>query len=272
MDSWWTRFSRKCFWARQTSVFKLLLLKLYLLHFFHQGVNPDSFIPEVDFSFLSILKYDLYIRIGILKGRKWQKCFSLRHISKFQLIFLEKCSAVNSCIRFWIYAFIILQDSCIEESLVLFLTLASIIPSRSPSTPFLTQKWIFLENQLLYVQSLISVPPWRKLSQSDCAFRMYCPFYVRNSIYSWWIGNQKRRRSMIWWYSLVVWCRVHVSRLWDWKSLWLFNVTWWHLRGSNEKRSKIKKFNSNIWKICWVWLYISDGSFNRSCFQKKLRL
>ena len=39
----------------------------YLL-FFHQGVNLYSFIPEVARSFLKILKYDLYIEIGILIG------------------------------------------------------------------------------------------------------------------------------------------------------------------------------------------------------------
>ena len=37
--------------------------------FFHQGVNLGSFIPEANCSFLNILKYDLYIGIGILIGQ-----------------------------------------------------------------------------------------------------------------------------------------------------------------------------------------------------------
>ena len=73
-------------------LFKLLLLQLYLFHFFHLGVNLDSFIPEADCSFLSIYKYDLYIGIRILIGQKWQKWFQFRHISNFQLVLLENYS------------------------------------------------------------------------------------------------------------------------------------------------------------------------------------
>ena len=50
---------------------------------------------------------------------------------------------MNSCIGFWIDAFILLQDSCSEESLVLFLALAWILPSRSPSTTFFLSRMRF---------------------------------------------------------------------------------------------------------------------------------
>ena len=75
VEVWWTKIARKCFSSWHTSVFKLILLQLYLSHFFHQGVNLDSFIPEKDCSFLNILRNGLYIRIGILTGQKRQKCF-----------------------------------------------------------------------------------------------------------------------------------------------------------------------------------------------------
>ena len=45
------------------------------IFFFPQGVNLDSFIPEANCSFLSILKYELYIAIVILMGQKLQKLF-----------------------------------------------------------------------------------------------------------------------------------------------------------------------------------------------------
>ena len=60
--------------------------------FFRQGVTLDSFIPGTDCSFPNILKYDVYIGIGILISQKWQKCFLFRHISNFQLILLENYS------------------------------------------------------------------------------------------------------------------------------------------------------------------------------------
>ena len=43
--------------------------------FFRQGVNLDSFIPEGDCLFLSILKNDLYIGIGILIGQNGKIAF-----------------------------------------------------------------------------------------------------------------------------------------------------------------------------------------------------
>ena len=39
-------------------------------NFFYQGVSRDSFISEANCLFLSISKYDLYMRIGILIGQK----------------------------------------------------------------------------------------------------------------------------------------------------------------------------------------------------------
>ena len=55
----------------------------------------------------------------------------------------SKPTAVNSCIMFWIDAFIILQGSNTEKSLVSFLTLAWILPSRSPSTTFFSKECVF---------------------------------------------------------------------------------------------------------------------------------
>ena len=41
--------------------------------YIHQVINLDGFLPEVDWSFLNIFKYDLYIGLGILRGQKWPK-------------------------------------------------------------------------------------------------------------------------------------------------------------------------------------------------------
>ena len=54
-------------------VFKLSLIQLHLFHIFLQGVNLDSLLFEPDCFFLSILKYNLYIGIGILRAEKWAK-------------------------------------------------------------------------------------------------------------------------------------------------------------------------------------------------------
>ena len=75
VESWRTRFGRKSIYYWHNSVIKLLLLQLYLFHFFKQGINLGSFIPEANFSFLSISKYNLYIGIGNLIGQKSQKWF-----------------------------------------------------------------------------------------------------------------------------------------------------------------------------------------------------
>ena len=65
----------KVLFSWHTSVVKLILPQLYPFSFFPLGVNLDSFIAEADCSFLDLLKYDLYIGIGILIGQKWQKWF-----------------------------------------------------------------------------------------------------------------------------------------------------------------------------------------------------
>ena len=54
----------------------------------------------------------------------------------------SKTTAVNSCIRLWIDAFIPLQNSYSEKSLVLFLTVAGILPSKFPSTTFFPQWYV----------------------------------------------------------------------------------------------------------------------------------
>ena len=61
----------------------------YLI-FISMKVSTNSFILEACCSFLIISKLDLCLGIGILIGQKWKKCFLFRHISKFQLILLEK--------------------------------------------------------------------------------------------------------------------------------------------------------------------------------------
>ena len=55
----------------------------------------------------------------------------------------SKNTASNSCMKSWIDAFILLQDSYSEESLVLFPILAWILPSSFPSITFFSQKWFF---------------------------------------------------------------------------------------------------------------------------------
>ena len=140
---------------------------LFISFFFHHVVNLDSVIPEAFYLFVSN-----YLKIWSLH-RNWNpntreevKVLQFWHISKFQLILLE--NSFESFINFWIDAFILLHDSYIEASLVLFLRLAWILPSRSPSSTFVLSKMGFSCDQLLYVQSIISVPPWRKVSQCDC--------------------------------------------------------------------------------------------------------
>ena len=54
----------------------------------------------------------------------------------------SKFTAVNSCIRFWIDALVLLQDSYTEDSSAFFLILAWILPSRPPSTTFFSQKCV----------------------------------------------------------------------------------------------------------------------------------
>ena len=62
--------------------------------------SMDSFRIETDYTFQTILKFVLYIRIGILIGQKWQKCYQYKHISIFQLIFLENysCECLSQCL------------------------------------------------------------------------------------------------------------------------------------------------------------------------------
>ena len=43
------------------------------ISFLHQDVSLDAFIFEAFCWFLIILKYDLHIGIGIVRGQKWQK-------------------------------------------------------------------------------------------------------------------------------------------------------------------------------------------------------
>ena len=81
----------------------------------------------------------------------------------------SKTTASNSCIKFWIEAFILLRDSYIEESLVLFLRLALILPSRSPSPNFFSQRCFFSKS--IVVCSIYHLCAAFKILQcaTDCA-------------------------------------------------------------------------------------------------------
>ena len=98
------------------------------------------------------------------EARSCKSNFSL-DISPNSSSFFSKTTAVNSCIKFWIDGFILLPYSYSEESLVLFLTLSRMLPSRFPSTTFSLKKAFQFWIELLYVQSVISVPPWQKIAQ-----------------------------------------------------------------------------------------------------------
>ena len=54
-----------------------------------------------------------------------------------------KTTALSFCIKFWIDTFILLHDFYTQESLVSFLRLAWIFPTRSPSTTFFLSKKSF---------------------------------------------------------------------------------------------------------------------------------
>ena len=61
---------------------------------------------------------------------------------------ISKTTALTSYIKFWIDAFILLHESHTDESLVLFLKLAWILPLLSPSTIFF-QAWVFFLKSLV---------------------------------------------------------------------------------------------------------------------------
>ena len=87
---------------------KLFIFKHLKLLFLHRTWNADS--PEV----AKVILVQTYLSFS-------------------------KSTAVSSCIRFWIDAFILLQDCYTEASPVLFLTLVWILPSISPSITFFSQ-------------------------------------------------------------------------------------------------------------------------------------
>ena len=133
---------------------KKVLLVLTQLGFqtFNTSTLPNSFFPSryqtqwlytwsrlLDFTYLNI--WSLH--------RKWNPDWPevatvillFRHISNSNSSF-SKTTAVKSCIRFWIDAFILLQAFFTRKSLVLFRTLAWSLPLRSPSTTFFSQKCV----------------------------------------------------------------------------------------------------------------------------------
>ena len=144
MESWSTRIARKCFSSWRTSVFKLILLHLYLSFLFRSRLFPSiALYLKTDCWFLNILNFDLFIGIGILIGQKSQECFKLGHISKFELKFLGNYSfEILHKILNWRFH----TTTCflLWKSLLLFLGLAWILPSRSPSTTFFFNNWVSL--------------------------------------------------------------------------------------------------------------------------------
>ena len=67
----------------------------------------------------------------------------------------SKTTSVNSCIRFWIGAFKVLQDCYNKTSLVPFLTLARILPARSPSTTSFKNAFLFKKNCCMFNLSFL---------------------------------------------------------------------------------------------------------------------
>ena len=136
--------------------------------FFHQRFNLDNFIPEANGSFLSISKYGLYIRIGILIGHKWQKWFQFRLISKFQ-------HRPSRKLQLWILvpgSELTLSYYC-KTVLLKNLWLCSLhwleFFHQDLHRQVFSLKNVFSLNQMLHVQSIIAVPLWRSRSQCDCA-------------------------------------------------------------------------------------------------------
>ena len=74
--------------------------KLYLLQFCFR-VSIDNFLPDVDDSFLNVMKNILYVGIKILFDQNWQKWFHKKGISKFQSVLSESADLKYS-IKVWI--------------------------------------------------------------------------------------------------------------------------------------------------------------------------
>ena len=131
------------------------------------------------------------------KARRGQTGFS-SDISPNSKSSFSRTTASKSCIKFSTDAFILLNDSYTETTLVLFVGLAWNLPSKSPVTIFSLKYWLSLYIQLLYVQSVIAVPPRQEISQCKDTLglqnRRHCSLRPNSTCWIWnsWTLRLKR--------------------------------------------------------------------------------
>ena len=152
MESWWTRVARRCFF---------FLTQLGIQTFTSSTLPTSIFWIKKSISIALYPKQTVCFQlsqnmISTSELESWEarigKINFSSDISRISNSSFSKITAVNSCIRFWNDAFILLQDSVFsvfftrlwysEEFLVLFLTLAWVLSSRFPSTTFFSQKCV----------------------------------------------------------------------------------------------------------------------------------
>ena len=174
----------ECDELKQASLFKLLFVYFYLLHFSIE-MPKDTFLLEAHYLLINIMKFELYSEIGFPIGQNRHNWYQYRHCSVLQPDLLEDnifelfLWCLNSeCITFgWIFHrkiyfipfFGILVAAICEKDPFLFLFCQLLHSYISKDNGLVSSiDFVFVNNEFLHAWRFFRAH-WRKTLQCKCA-------------------------------------------------------------------------------------------------------